>query len=110
MRRSPSRRTGTTGLLPMYPMIPHIPSVLRLAFPAFHPPGDICLPPAGNTQRAVGHVLGDRRPGAHVGALADADRRDQLTVTADERAVLDDRRVLLRPVVVARDGPGADIH
>ena len=56
-----------------------------------------------------GHVFGDRRSRGDVGALADAHRRDQLRVAADERAVLDDRRVLVRAVVVAGDRAGADV-
>ena len=36
-------------------------------------------------------------------------RRDQLRVAADERAVLDDRLVLVHAVVVAGDRAGADV-
>ena len=49
-----------------------------------------CLPaltasaPAGTSSRTV-------VPAADVGALADRDRRDELRVAADERAVLDRR-------------------
>src|SRR6266850_337651 len=117
IRRRPSMRTGTTGFEPMYPMIPHIAVFLgfrlvlaALGFPAFHPAVHVRLAPPGDAEGAVWHVLGNRRAGCHVGTLADSHWGDQLTITADECPVLDDRRVLLRPVVVAGDGSGADIH
>src|SRR5687768_15110931 len=101
MRRSPSSSTGTTGLEPMYPMIPHMTLVPSLALlprrgrfarcPAVH----VRLARAGDSQRSRGHVLGDRRTGSHVGARADGDRRDELRVAADERAILDDGLVLV---------------
>src|ERR1044071_1383768 len=117
IRRRPSMRTGTTGFEPMYPMIPHIPVFLglrlvlvALGFSAFHPAGHVRLAAAGDAERAVRNVRGDRRAGCHVGPLADTDGRNQLGVAADERPVLDNRGVLLRPVVVAGDRAGADIH
>ena len=55
-------------------------------------------------------VLGDRRPGRHVRALADGHRRDELRVAADEDVVLDHRRVLPNPVVIAGNRAGADVH
>ena len=38
------------------------------------------------------------------------DRRDQLRIAPDERAILDDRRVLEGAVVVAGDRPRTNIH
>ena len=70
--------------------------VWRRAFFALDPSLDVRLPAARNAQRAGRDVLRNRRAGADVGALADADRRNQLRVAADEGAVLDDRLVLLR--------------
>src|SRR5678810_1046220 len=64
---------------------------------------------ARDTERAGRHVLDDRRAGGDVGPLADPHRSDQLRVAADEGAVLDHRRMLVRAVVVARDGAGADV-
>ena len=70
----------------------------------------VLLSAARDAQRAGRHVLGDRRSGRHVGARADRHRRDELRVAADEDAVLDHRRVLVDPVVVARDRARADVH
>src|SRR5687767_14438094 len=120
MRRSPSRSTGTTGFDPMYPMIPHIrdsptrlsvtrSTFLRYGLLAFHPALDVVLTGARDAQCAVGHVLRDRGSSGHVGALAHAHGSDELRVAADERPVLDDRLVLLLAVVVAGDGPRADV-
>ena len=64
---------------------------------------------ARDRQRLRRDVLGDRRSGGDVGVLADAHRRDQLAVAADERAVLDDRLMLVHAVVVAGDRAGADV-
>ena len=55
------------------------------------------------------HVFRDRRAGADVGALADSHRRNQLRIAADERAVLDDRLVLVLAVVVADDRARPDV-
>src|SRR2546426_325294 len=117
IRRRPSMRTGTTGFEPMYPMIPHIAVFLGLrlvlaasGFPALDPPVHVRLAPPRDAQRPVRNVLRNRRAGGHVGPLADTHGRNQLRVAADERPVFDDRRVLLRPVVVAGYGSGADIH
>src|ERR1043166_8361061 len=95
-------------------MIPHITEsllfFLAFGFLAFYPPGDICLPPAGNPKGAVRDVLGDRGTGADVGLFPDAPRDNQLRVAADEGAVLDDGGILLPPVVVAGDRARPDVH
>src|SRR5512142_617518 len=67
------------------------------------------LPAARDGQRSGGDILDDRRSGADVRALADAHRRDQLRVAADERAVLDDGLMLLLAIVIARDRAGDDV-
>ena len=87
-------------------MIPHMvnPTAVPSSPPTLLPcaqPVDVPLLAARDRQRAGGHVLGDRRAGGDVGACADRHRRDQLRVAADERAVLDDGRMLLHAVVVA---------
>ena len=64
---------------------------------------------ARDGELAGGRVLGDGRAGADVGAARDAHRRDQRRVGADEAVVLDHRAVLVRAVVVAGDGAGADV-
>ena len=77
---------------------------------SFGPAVLVLLAAARDARAPRGHVLRDRRPGGDVGARADADRRDQLRIAADEGAVVDDRRVLRRAVVVAGDRAGADVH
>ena len=60
-------------------------------------------------QLAVRRRLRDGRTGAGRGARADAHRRDQHGVRADERVVADERRPFVEPVVVAGDGARADV-
>src|SRR5688572_11661481 len=97
-------------------MMPHIcgsslmcwvPSALLPFLPC--PPVLVHLPASRDCQRLIGHIVGDRRTGSHVGAFADRDRRDELRVAANEGAVADDGLVLLLAVVVAGDRAGADI-
>ena len=78
-----------------------------ISFPC--PPVLVHLPSARDRQRLIGHIVGDRRAGGHIGALADRDRRDELRVAANEGAVADDGLVLLLAVVVAGDRAGADV-
>src|SRR5205823_776703 len=79
-------------------------------FSSRHPAVDVALLARADGERSFRHVLADRSAAADVRALADRHRRHQLGVAADERAVLDDRPILLLAVVVARDGAGADVH
>ena len=79
---------------------------LRSAAPAF----DVPLLAGADRQGAGRDVLADGRAAADIRAFADRDRRDELRVAADERAVLDRGLVLGDAVVVARDGSGADVH
>src|SRR5207342_2588918 len=67
------------------------------------------LPSSRDAERAGRNVLGDRRSRRDVGALANRHGGDKRRVASDERAVLDDGRVLLRPVVVTGDDAGADV-
>src|SRR6186713_2465503 len=98
-------------------MIPHIALALltadlRLAtfdF-LFHPALDVALLAGADRERAGRHVLAHRRPGADVCALPHRDRRDELRIAPDERAVFDDGGVLVHAVVVAGDHSGADVH
>ena len=71
---------------------------------------DVGLALAGDPEGAGRHVLGDRRVGAGVGAVADVDRRDEGRVDrrADVRA--DRRAVLAAAVVVGGDGRGAEVR
>src|SRR5512136_707394 len=61
-------------------------------------------------QRVRSHLLRDGGAGCHVRAASDANRRHETGVGSDEGLVLDDRLVFAEPIVVARDGAGADIH
>src|SRR5262249_25468123 len=96
---------------PTYPTIPHMalaPSPL---------PGAEALDPAldepqgrpAEHEHAGGHVLRHRAAGSDVRIVGDRHRRDQLRVAADLDARADAGEVLLEPVVVAGDGPGADV-
>src|SRR5215813_11252816 len=99
-------------------MIPHmvssqLPAYQRSAaflFLGLDPAVEVPLLARADRQRAGRNVLADRGAAADVCALADRDRRHQLRVAADERAVLDRRLVFLLAVVVARDRAGADVH
>src|SRR5258708_2605162 len=117
-RRRPSMRIGRTCLSPMYPMIPHIVKTpeargaMRASRPfLLTPPARfVALLAARDPERAGWDVSDDRRSRRDVGTLTHADGRHELGVAADERAILDNRRVLLRPVVIAGDRAGAHIH
>src|SRR4029077_11793597 len=54
-----------------------------------------------NRPRAVWNVASDHRTRAGARAAADAHRRHQHAVAADERTVSDERPVLRRPVVIS---------
>src|SRR5581483_1385524 len=99
--------TGTTLRGETAPTIPHMALLARLRRPL--PARDGRLAHARNRELSRGRVLGERGPGAQRRAAADAHRRDELGVRADEDVVLDDRAVLVGAVVVAGDGAGADV-
>src|SRR2546429_693475 len=83
---------------------------------AFFSEGTPCPPGNGRLLRALygefsgRRVPGERGSGAGRRALAHTHGGNELGVRADEDVVLDDRAVLVRPVVVAGDRAGADIH
>src|SRR6187401_1224520 len=105
----------------MIPMIPHMARLLPL------PPLGGCraclelrtkrgsasflcfLPGATERQGARRDVLGDHAACGDIGSLADADRRDQRAVGADEGLGADHRAVLAVAVVVHKDRAGADV-
>src|SRR5262245_64533858 len=96
---------------PTYPTIPH------MALASSPLPGAEALDPAldepdgrpAEGEHAGGHVLRHRGAGSDVGVVGDRLRCDQLCVAADLDARADACEVLLEPVVVAGDGPGADV-
>src|SRR5687768_17976111 len=63
----------------------------------------------GQGQAARRYVLADRGARADGGARAHGDGGDQLHVGADVHIVLDHGAMLVRAVVVAGDGTGADV-
>src|SRR3954467_1784169 len=89
-------------------MMPHMwwLSLFLLLDPAV----DVALLAGTDCEGARRHVLADGRAGSHVRVPRHRDRRDELRVAADERAVLDDGLVLAGAVVVAGDRAGADVH
>src|SRR5262249_39670028 len=97
---------------PTYPTIPHMalaPSALTGA-EALHPALDELDGRAAHREGAGRHVLRHRGAGGDVGVVRHRDRRDELGVAADLHACADAREVLLEAVVVAGDGPGADVR
>src|SRR5260370_40249192 len=70
----------------------------------------ISLPAARDGQSIRGHIVGDRGARRDVGAVADSHRGDQRGIRSDENFVPDGRRVLVKPVIVARDSARADVR
>src|SRR6266536_2944346 len=101
-------RIGTTLRLAIAPTMPHMDSTLLL-FSGPRPPGNGRLLYPRERELSGGGVLGERGSGAERCALAHPHRGDKLGVRADGDVVLDDRAVLVRPVVVAGDRAGADV-
>src|SRR5690242_553610 len=60
-------------------------------------------------QLAFRRILGQRRAGTQRGTLANAYRRDELGVAADEGVVFDHGAEFVGAVIVASDRAGADI-
>src|SRR6266542_4093299 len=83
--------------------------LLGLLLPGRHPAFADRLLGARHGEGAGRHVPGDDRARAHVRPLAHRDGRDQTRVGADESACGHDRLVLGDPIVVAGDGPGAEV-
>src|SRR5213078_199122 len=79
-------------------------------FSLLDPAFDVALLAGADREGARRHVLADSRAGSDVGTRVHGDGRNQLGIAADEGAVLDHRRMLVRSVVVARDRARADVH
>src|SRR3954468_20788137 len=109
-RFRPSISTGTTLRADTAPTIPHMAAASLGRLRRALPPRNGRLAHARDGQLAGGSVLGQGRAGAERRTAPDAHRRDELRVGADEDVVLDDRPVLVRAVVVAGNGVGADVH
>src|SRR6478735_7496547 len=83
-----------------------------LVFRLFHralPSLDAHLFGTRQRQRLGGRVPRDSRAGAYGGAVRQLDRRDQLSIGADEYVILEDRLVLVRATVVAGNRARADV-
>src|SRR4029077_16192575 len=87
-----------------------LPGLLLLRLPPRGPAFLVDLGSPGEGQGARGNVFGDGRPGADVGPVPDRHGRHELDVATDEGLRSDPRGVLLVPVVIARDDPGADVR
>src|SRR4051794_32065439 len=90
--QSANAKRGLAG-----PLAPGCPAVL------------VDLRTSGDAEGPGRDVLRDGRSCRDVGPCADRHRGNQLAVTADERAVLDHRRILRDAIVVAGDRAGADV-
>src|SRR5690348_707688 len=66
------------------------------------------LPRACNREFAGRRIVADRRTCPDRGLRANCDRRDQRGIGTDEGAVFDAGDVLVRTVVIAGDGAGAE--
>src|SRR5450631_848153 len=82
----------------------------RLQRPPGRPSFDVALPAPADGERTRGDVVVDEGAGSDVGAITKAHRRDQGGVGSDEDPVADGGAGLGGTVVVAGDGPGADVH
>src|SRR5687767_10011418 len=99
---------GTTLRREIAPTIPHMSGCRFLPGPL--PPRDTFLFDPREREIAFGDFARDGRACSDRGSAADDDRRYELRVRSDENVVFDDRAVLERPVVVAGDRSGADVH
>src|SRR5512133_581357 len=63
----------------------------------------------GNSQRISRHIDRHRRTGRNQRITPHRNRRHQLHITADKDIVTNDRTVLIDTVIVAGDGPAADV-
>src|SRR5262249_28313587 len=96
---------------PTYPTIPHmaLASSAVAGTEALDPALDERegRPPHGESAR--GHVPRHRRAGGDIRVIRHRHRGDELRVAADEYTRTDTGEVLLEAVIVAGDGPGADV-
>src|SRR5271169_5902927 len=104
--------TGTMSRPAVAPTIPHIarcPSRPSLAFGWPLPDIDSLLPGARQRQLAGRRGLSDGRSGADGGVRPNAHRRHQHGAGADKCARPYRGAMLVGPIVIARDGPGANV-
>ena len=71
---------------------------------------DVLLLAALDGKGVVGHIVRDAGAGTRNGAGANVDGRHHHGVRANEGAVADGGVALVHAVVVAGDGPAADVH
>src|ERR1700722_7483211 len=74
------------------------------------PPRLVALPSARDAQRVRRNIFRDRGPRRDVRAVANPHRRHQRAVTPDENPIANPRFVLRHAIVVASDGPRADVR
>ena len=63
----------------------------------------------GHRQRIRGHLFGDGRSRPDDGVPFDLDGSYKGRIASDEDPIFDDCGMLLLPVIIASDGPGADV-
>ena len=68
------------------------------------------LPPAADGQRILRNVVGDAGCRSDVRALANAHRRHQRAVAANENVVVDDGLVLVDAIVIAGDRTSPNVY
>src|SRR5512137_780482 len=73
------------------------------------PTSDVLLLGPADRQRPSRNIFRDRRPRANRGILAHLDRRHEFHVRSHKDPIADDRLMLLDPVVIAGNGPSADV-
>src|SRR4051812_17152054 len=98
---SPLNSTHSAPLM----MVSSALGLFRRPLPAF----ERHLLAAGQRELAVRRVLGERAARAGGGITANAQRRHQHVARPDEGAIFDGGLPLVRTVVVASDGAGADV-
>jgi hypothetical protein len=64
---------------------------------------------ARDGEAVSGRIFGQRGAGTQGRASADGDRRDELSIAADERIVFDDGAVFVGTVVIASNRAGTNV-
>ena len=78
--------------------------------PPLGPAGLVYLVRATDGEGVRFHRLRDHGTCRYVRTVLDANRRNERRIAADKHVLADNRRVLLRAIVITRDCSGADIY